>query len=503
MRQIKIVAIACALALNIATAHAAGNLRVGLNEDPDSLDPARAGSYVGRIVFAAMCDKLVDIDSKLAIVPQLATSWSWSADNLALTLKLRPGVTFQDGEAFDATAVGVNIDRYRTASYSLRKGELAAVKSVEVVDPLTVILHLSTPNAPLLAVLADRAGMMLSPKALATYGDQIADHAACAGPFKLVERVAQDHITLERFSNYWDAKNVFLDRITYRPIPNTAIKLVNLVSGQLDLIERMAASDAPAVKKNADLQLLTQPALAYQAVLFNIDKGPAAKTPFGMDKRVRRAFEMSIDRAAINQVAFEGTQTPSNQFEAPNTPYWDPAFPVRPRDVEGAKKLLREAGLTRVPLTLQVDNSPVSVQVGELVQSMAAEAGFDVKILAAETNSAVSAAKAGEFQAYIVNWSGRADPDGNSSVWLSKNGFLNWGNYQNPEYDALLSKAREITDLAQRKPLYAKADAIFQQDAPMVVLLHQTWLFAASKKLSGLNLVPDGLIRPQGIKLAD
>ena len=402
-----------------------------------------------------MCDKLVAIDAKLAIVPQLATSWNWSADNLALTLKLRPGVTIQDGEAFDATAVQVNFDRYRTASYSLRKVELAAVKSVEIVDPLTVTLRLSTPNA------------------------------------------------LERFSGFWDAKNVFLDRITYCPIPNTAIKRVNLVSGQLDLIERMAASDAPAVKKNLDLQLLTQPALAYQAILFNIDKEPAAKTLFSTDKPVRRAFEMPIDRAVINQVAFEGRQTRSNQSEAPSTLYWDPAFPTRPRDVEGAKKLLREVGLTRVPLTLQVDNSPVSVQVGELLQSMASEAGFDVKILATETNSAVNAAKAGDFQAYTVIWSGRADPDGNPSIWLSKNGFLNWGNYQNPDYDALLCQARGLTDPVLRNALYARADAIFQQDTPMVVLFHQTWLFAASKKLSGLNLVPDGLIRPQGIKLAD
>jgi peptide/nickel transport system substrate-binding protein len=366
-----------------------------------------------------------------------------------------------------------------------------------------VILRLSTPNAPLLAVLADRAGMMLSPKALAGDADKVGEHPVCAGPFKFVERVAQDHITVERFPEYWDAKNVFLDRITYRPIANTAIKLVNLVSGQLDLIERMAASDVPAVKANADLRFIPQPGVAYQGVLFNIGHGPAAKSPFGENANVRKAFELSLDRAAINQVAFEGTQTPSNQFEAPGTPYWDPAFPVPPRDVDGAKKLLKEAGLTRVPLTLQVDNSPVAVQVGELIQSMAAEAGFDVKILAQEANAAVSSAKAGEFEAYVAIWSGRADPDGNVSIWLSKNGFLNWGNYQNAAYDDLLSQARSVTDVAARKALYAKADAIFQKEAPMVILFHQTWLFAASKKLSGFNLVPDGLIRPQGIRLAD
>lgn len=503
MRRLKMAALALAVMLSAAPSWAAGTLRVGLNEDLDVMDPAGAGSYVGRIVFAAMCDKLVDIDAKLAFVPQLATSWSWSADNLALTMKLRPGVKFQDGEALDAAAVKVNLDRYRTAGYSLRKGELAAVSSVEVVDPLTVVLHLSAPNAPLLAVLADRAGMMLSPKALAASGDKPAENPVCAGPFRFVERVAQDHITLDRFAGYWDASNVFLDRIVYRPIPNTAIKLVNLVSGQLDLIERMAASDVPAVKANAALRFLPQPGVAYQGILFNVGHGPAAKTPLGENPKVRRAFEMAIDRAALNQVAFEGTQTPSNQFEAPNTPYWDPAFPVKARDVEGAKRLLKEAGLSRVALTLEVDNSPVSVQVGELIQSMTAEAGFDVKLLAQEANANVAAAKAGEFDAYVVIWSGRADPDGNVSIWLAKNGFLNWGSYDNPAHDGLLSQARAVTDPAQRRALYAKADAIAQADMPMAVLFHQTWLFAASRKLSGFNLVPDGLIRPQGMKLAD
>lgn len=504
MRRLHVASLAAALALATTLsvgAHAASTLRVGLNEDPDFMDPARAGSYVGRIVFAAMCDKLVDIDAKLSFVPQLATSWEWAKDNLSLTLHLRPGVKFQDGEPLDATAVQVNIDRYRTASYSLRKGEVSAIKSVEVTGPLTVVLHLSHPYAPLLAVLADRAGMMLSPKALAAAGDKGTEHPVCAGPFSFTERVAQDHITLDRFPGYWNAKAIFLDRITYHPIPDTTVRLVNLQSGQLDLIERMGATDVAAVRKDPRLRLLVQPGVAYQAILFNVGHGPAAKTPLGEDARVRQAFAKSIDRNVLNQVVFDGTQTPSNQFEAPHTPYWDPAFPVMPRDVAGAKKLLKEAGHTKVSVTLLLANSPVAKQTGELIQSMASEAGFDVKLRVEEARAGVTAAKAGQFQAFGVIWSGRADPDGNSSIWLAKNGFLNWGSYQNPKYDDLLAQARAITDVGQRRALYAEADAIFQHDVPMMVLYHQTWLFAASTKLSGFTPVPDGLIRPQGIKL--
>ena len=91
------------------TAPALPNLRIGLAEDPDVLDPSLARTFVGRVVFAALCDKLIDIDEKLSLVPQLATSWEWSADSKALTMKLRPGVTFHDGEKFDAAAVKFNI----------------------------------------------------------------------------------------------------------------------------------------------------------------------------------------------------------------------------------------------------------------------------------------------------------------------------------------------------------------------------------------------------------
>src|SRR5947207_11365878 len=116
----------------------AQTLRFGLAEDPDVLDPTLARTFVGRIVFAALCDKLFDIDEKLNIVPQLATAYEWSADSKALTIKVRPGVTFHDGEKLDAAAVKFNIERHKTMAGSNRRGELAPVTSVDVVDPMTV-----------------------------------------------------------------------------------------------------------------------------------------------------------------------------------------------------------------------------------------------------------------------------------------------------------------------------------------------------------------------------
>jgi peptide/nickel transport system substrate-binding protein len=205
----------------------AQTLRVGLAEDPDILDPTLARTYVGRIVFAALCNKLLDIDEKLNIVPQLATAYEWSADSKALTLKLRPGVTFHDGEKFDAAAVKFNIERHKTMAGSNRRGELAPVSTVDVVDASTVRLNLSAPFSPLLAALADRAGMMVSPKAAMAGGANFGTKPVCSGPFKFVERIAQDRIVFERYADYWDKGAVHFDKITYTPIPDATVRLAN------------------------------------------------------------------------------------------------------------------------------------------------------------------------------------------------------------------------------------------------------------------------------------
>ena len=172
----------------------AQTLRIGLAEDPDMLDPTLARSFVGRLVFMSLCDKLFDIDEKLNIIPQLATSYEWSTDRKALTLKIREGVTFHDGEKMDAEAVKYNLDRHKTLKGSSRSGELRPIASIEVLDPKTIRLNLEAPFAPLLAVLADRAGMIVSPKAAQALGEKFSTSPVCSGPFKFVERIAQDRI---------------------------------------------------------------------------------------------------------------------------------------------------------------------------------------------------------------------------------------------------------------------------------------------------------------------
>ena len=158
-------------------------LIVALNQDPDLLDPTLARTYVGRIIFSQMCEKLYEIDENLRIHPQLAADMPAISDGgRTVTIKLRAGVKFNDGTPMDAESVRFSLDRHRTLKGSNRASELAPVEAVEVVDPLTVRLRLKAPYSPLVAQLTDRAGMPLSPTAVNKLGDKFGTAPVCVGP---------------------------------------------------------------------------------------------------------------------------------------------------------------------------------------------------------------------------------------------------------------------------------------------------------------------------------
>src|SRR6185436_17603454 len=234
-----------------------------------------------------------------------------------------PGVTFHDGEKLDAAAVKYNIERHKTMAGSNRRGELAPVASVDVVDPLTVKLNLSAPFSPLLAQLADRAGMMVSPKAAQAAGDKFGTKPVCSGPFRFVERVAQDRMVFERYPQYWNKDAIHFDKIVYTPIPDATVRLANLKSGQLDFIERVASSDMEKLQSDKKLKTSRITEIGYQGITINLAKSDKAKqNPLGRDARVREAFELSLDRQGIAQVVMDNEATVGNQWVAPGNAWY-------------------------------------------------------------------------------------------------------------------------------------------------------------------------------------
>ena len=243
-------------------------LRIGLAEDPDVLDPTLSRTYVGKIVFASICDKLFDIDESLNPTPQLALAHQTSPDGKVVTITLRPGVSFHDGEPFDAEAAKFSLDRHASMPGSFRKPEIAALERVEIVDSLTIRLLLKESFSPLISQLADRAGIMISPKAAKEAGEKFGLKPVCAGPYKFVERVQQDRIVVERFQDYWDKTNTHIERIVYLPIPDATVRLANLKSGGVDLLERLLATDIDQVRSDPRLKLASALETGYQGLRY-------------------------------------------------------------------------------------------------------------------------------------------------------------------------------------------------------------------------------------------
>jgi peptide/nickel transport system substrate-binding protein len=482
-------------------------LVVALNQDPDILDPTLSRTYVGRIIFSQMCEKLYEIDESLRIQPQLAADMPALSDGgKTVTIKLRSGVKFNDGTPMNAEAVRSSLDRHRTMKGSNRRSELDSVTAVEVVDPLTVRLRLKAPFSPLAAQLADRAGMPVSPAAVQKLGEKLGTAPVCVGPWQFVERVPQDRIVVEKSPHYFDQSQAKFDRIVFRVIPDDNVRLANLRSGDIDVMHLVAPSDAASLKKEGRFDVSNVTGLGFNSLTINL-KNKTGKTnppgdlgtPLANDPRVREALELSIDRDALVQVAYDGQFTVGCGPISPNSVFFDKTRKCPARDVAKAKKLLADAGLPNgYTFEMVIANNPQQRRVGEVIQGMAREAGFTINLRPAEFASSLKDNDDGKHQAYLVGWSGRVDPDGNIYNAQTCGGALNATLACDERVDALLNKARETTDLAARTGLYREAIDLITARRNILYLYHQNYIVSFPKNLKGYKAVPDGLIRIKG-----
>ncbi|MDO5530110.1 MAG: ABC transporter substrate-binding protein [Paracoccus sp. (in: a-proteobacteria)] len=481
----------------------AADMRIGLNEDPDSLDPARSRTFVSSLVYESLCNRLVNTDENMDPIGELATSWDWTDDGMALVMQLREGVVHHDGTAFNAESAKRVLDRNLSLEDSRRKSELASVESVEATGEHELTIHLTAPDVTLVAQLAHHAGRMYSPDAAEAAdeaGTNFGTAPVCTGPYSFVERVEGDRIVLEKFADYWEADEYHYDRVIYLPIPDTTVRLANVRAGDLDMIERTAPSDAASIQNDPNLQFFDIVNLGYQGMTINVGNGPRAEGPLGSNKLVRQAVSYAIDREALNQVAFEGLYVPGNQWAAPGTAWYSEDLPVPERNVERARELLEEAGIDgRISFELQTGNSPVAMQAGQMVQAMLAEVGIDVQLRATEFATLLAQNAAGNFDASLQGWSGRIDPDANVHSFVSCEGANNDEHYCNEEVDRLLNEARTLADPAERKALYDEANAILQDELPLIYLYHTKYLYTLRDGIEGFVPYADGIIRLRGI----
>jgi peptide/nickel transport system substrate-binding protein len=483
-----------------------GTLVIGLAEDPDALDPTLARTFVGRMVFLHMCEKLYDLNAKLKIVPQLASALpTVSKDKLTYTIPIRSGIKFNDGTALNAAAVKQSLDRHRTLKGSTRASEISPVDSVET-QGNAVVIHLKQPYSPLTAQLADRAGMIMSPKQLDALGDKFATNPVCVGAFAFKDRTVGDHITLVKSNDYYGKAKVHLSQITFRIIVDQNARTQNLRSGDIQVQDRIQSTDVPTIKSDKNQTLLKVPTIGYQGLTLNIgNKNGLLKpysnvgTPIAKSQYLRTAFDLALDRTTINKVVFGGLNLPDCYPISPVSPWYVTTKGLQCNlhaNVALAKKLVKASGIaTPVHVQLTIGTDTVAARLGQVIQSMEDKVGITVDLKPTEFVASLSAADAGKFDCFAVGWSGRVDPDGNLYGFVATPGTTNDSGYSSAKLDYILNGARKSVSEKSRIALYAAAMKIIHRDRPLIYLYHPVNYYGVTKKVGGVKVYGDGLIR--------
>jgi peptide/nickel transport system substrate-binding protein len=476
-----------------ALAQGLKTLTVGVVSDPVTLDPALMASFFEVSVQFNLHEPLVNVTPDLKIEPGLASVTN--PDPLTYRFTLRPNLTFHDGTPIDAAAVKANFDRMLDAATgSPRRSELAPVESVDLTGPLTFTIKLKAPYAPLLQVLANRAGMMVSPTALKVLGPDFATKAVGAGPYKLVSWTKNAELVLERFPGHWRGVPA-IERIVFRPIADETVRLANLRSGTVQLVDAVPAQAVGLLSREAGITLKQTSGLGFSAFSFN-----NSRAPFN-DVRVRQAFTTAIDKQSVLRAVYFGTGKVASGAIPPSIGWaHDPTLAPGKPSAEGSRKLLADAGITApVPVTITVTNSPAQVRTAEVLQAQANAAGFKVDIKQIDATSLITVLRQKDFDLCMSPWSGRADPDGNLFNYFTKAGPNNFMGYQSDKVTSLLEKARAESDQAARARLYREAEAQIAADAPMLFLTFPATLQASVKALDWVQY-PDGAFRLQFAK---
>jgi peptide/nickel transport system substrate-binding protein len=322
------------------------------------------------------------------------------------------------------------------------------------------------------------------------------------GPFEFVSRQAGDKIVLKRAENYYDRDLVKLDGLVYKAISEGSVRTASLRSGDLDFANKLPTTDIAVLQGNPELHVYQAASIGWEALMINIGNRNGIGKPYATrdvpissDPRVRQALEMALDRNAINKVAFQGRFKPAYGPISPDTPFGSPEN-IPARDVDGAAALLKQAGVSS-PLKLKmiIRNDEINVRIGQLIQSMAKDAGFDLAVQPMEVTSALDTANQGKFDLFLNGWSGRVDPDGNVYSFAHTSGNQNWSGVSDPALDKLLDQARAATDTADRKRLYGQAVDKLHELRSQLFLYRQVGVTAGRADIGGFEYYADDMPR--------
>lgn len=490
------LALVCGLAITATASWAAdpaprngGTLNVGMEADWPTLDPLGMGALAERQVAAGIYDTLLDMDTKGKVVPNLAeiTFTSPAAD--FYRIKLKSGIKFHDGTPLDAAAVVFNFKRLLDPQNHCRcAADLAALKEVVATGPLEVEFRLKEPSAPFPAVLADVAGMMISPAAVEKYGKDYGANPVGTGPFMFKEWKRGNYLLAVRNPGYWKPGKPHLDQIYYRPMPDEQTRMAALRAGNIDINQIPAARDLHDVMQNKSFKIVDPGSLGTVFFMF------MCKAPEVSDPRVRAAIAYATNRPVLNKALNYGiyplARTPFGSGLAPH----EKVTGFREFDLQKAKALVAEIGKP-IKIKLSVQAAPATLQLAQALQQMWRKAGIEVEIDQFEQVQLIRNAITHNFQAMIFRWPGRADPDLNVYQFFYSTSNRGYVQYSNPEMDKLLTAGRETLDPAKRVEIYEKVSDLLAKDVPYFFFYYYTSYMLTSPSVHDVPLIPDGLLR--------
>ena len=471
-----------------------GSITVGQELDIPGFDPLKVGVYdtSAETAAAAIFDTLTYLDDKGEPQPKLALSWSHSEDYKTWTYKLRPGVKFQDGTPFNAQAVKENFDRLKDPANKCRCAfYISGVHDVQAPDELTVVYNLNDPsvNAPALASIPSSVGVIQSPTAWKTKGEDFNRNPVGTGPYILKSWTAGDRMVLEKNPDYWNKGHPYLDRITLKPLPDAQSRFASLQSGEADIVwdDEYDADNIQRAQKDPKLTVHTYAGSGGQVDAINTKVAPLD------DVRVRQALVMAIDRKKWSQAVTNGLARPASN------PYGDGSWVkckddgALPYDVEKAKALIKDYGKP-VDFKMIFTATPRGRSTGQVLQQFWKQIGANMEIEQIDQASFPPRAFMRQFQ--VIGWRiiDTPDPDVQMYANFHTGSPVALANYSDPELDRLLEHARATADVETRIEDYCAISRLINKEAIWFWTFQNTYYAISSSRLKGLPKIYSGVI---------
>ena len=479
----------------IAPAGAQGTIRIALGTTLSQLDPAKTTIGDEYVYVHLVFNGLSRIDPDMSVKPDLAESWTASDDLKTWTFRLRQGVKFHHGRVLDSEDVVATVKRILDpATGSRARTNLAMVETVEAVDPLTVRFNLNQSYAGFADIFADRQMRIVAKDRLA----ELSTQPIGTGPFVFKSWSPGDRLELTKNPDYFEKGLPKLDGVTLRIIPESAARIAALESGAIDIVWSMPYESVDKFKNHPTVRADGISTPTWDGVILNNDRAPFN------DVRVRKALALTIDKAAIVELALFGQGEPTFSPIPPSHPYFNKSLPVRAPDIAQAKKLLAEAGFPNgfdVPMQVPQEREQ-RVRVGVAVRDMARAAGIRINVERVPFAS-YTANVAGKAQMYIDGYFARPTID--TAIYPFYHSSGSWNKqlwlYKDARVDQILDDARKTNDEAARKALFERFQSVVEETVPGIIAYSAAHVNGVAKKVENFHSTPMQWLELKGVSL--